>query len=40
MITISGVYNGYVDTDLNWCLNIAKKIKNLAVDIKSNNFII
>lgn len=37
LITISGIYDNLIDTDVNWSLNLRKKIKKLAVDIKSTS---
>jgi hypothetical protein len=38
LITISGIYDNIIDTDINWSLNLQKKIKKLAVDTKSTLF--
>lgn len=35
LITISGIYDNSIDTDLNWSLNLHKKITKLAVDNRS-----
>ena len=37
LITISGIYDNSIDTDLNWSLNLHKKITKLAVDNRSNH---